>query len=714
MAVIQKLRNSGVVIIVIIAALVIFVIGDILTGNRMTGLGNEDQDLVGTIFGEDIKEKDLLPVAQAIFQQQSENDPNYKLDEKTQKQIFDQAWSDVVRQRTFEAQIEKAGLTISDPEFSELMTGPYPLEAIKGDPSFQTDGKFDPKKVEDIFRQAKSNASLRSRLAVYVGQIKKQTLESRYSLYISKAQRTSKAERQHKYVVDNQGAYGKVVTLNYSTIADKDVKITDKDLEKYLNEHKEEYKQPFESRDIQYVLWDIIPSRSDSAYALEQANGLYKSMVADTKPDTAGEGVIGFVSRGKLPEDAPKEVAEQVWPSPLLSVVGPFYKDGKYSIYQKVAEKRDTMPVTHVAHILISFKGEAPNKTSITDTAQAKAKAEELAAQVRGGADISKLASEWSMDPGSANLGGDYGWQDPSQYVPEYKDFCLRAKKGQVEVVRTSFGFHVMKALDDPDNLLVKYRVKTVEVTPGSETVKLVDQASRKFRNLVVDGDPKSFETAVSKSGVTPRIRKDLRTEEKVIPGMGQAEDTKQLLGWLFDKERQQNNISDVFAFSSQHIVVLVSNVRHKGYAEVKDVKDKIEPLVRNEIKGRMIAEKFEKALADAKTPEALSQKVGGALVPIEGVKMGTNFIPQLFNEPKILGAMFGVKEKTLSNPIAGSNVVAVLWIEKKDKVEVPKTGMDAAELDFVNQPQFISNRVQEALRKAAEITDVRYKFPWN
>ncbi len=713
MAIIQKLRNSGAVVIVIIVALILFVVGDIVTGNKMTGMGQKDQDLVGTIFGTKVHEPELTARAQEIFERESAN-PNFKVTENTQKEIFDQAWTSVIREKTIEAMLKKANLYISEADFNEMVAGEFPSDQLKQEQSLQTDGKYDPKKLKAYRDQVQNRTKEKEQLLAFFKNMKDQALEQRYARYISKCIYTPKNERGFNYIATNQGVDGKLIALNFNTILDKDVKVTDADLQAYLDEHKEEYKQPVDSRDITYVVWDIIPSKADSAYAKDQADQAVKTMAAETKPDTAGEGVVGFVSRGKLAPETPVEVSQQVWPSKMYSVVGPFYKDGKYTVYQKIAEKKDSVPMTHVAHILIKFDGSpAPNKSIIKDSAAALAKANELAAQVRGGADIGKLAGEWSLDGGSASKGGDYGWADPSQYVKAYKEFCVRAKKGTVEVVKTEFGYHVMKALDDPDYTQVKYRVKTIAITPGPETVKLVNNESRKFYNAMVQGDAKTFEATRDKMALTPRIKKGVKTEDRNIPGLDQPADVKAILGWLFDDERKLNDISDVFAFSSRHMVVMTTNVRKAGYATIADVKEKIEPLVRNVLKGKKLEAKFAEAMKSAKTPEELAQKTGATLIPMEGLKMGSNFIPQLYNEPKILGAIFGVKEKALSKPVSGVSATAVIWVDKKDKVEVPKAGLDDV-VDFMNQPQYLLNRLQEVLKSAADIQDYRYKFSWN
>jgi len=59
---------------------------------------------------------------------------------------------------------------------------------------------------------------------------------------------------------------------------------------------------------------------------------------------------------------------------------------------------------------------------------------------------FAKLATERSKDPGSKPAGGDLGWFDPSQMVPEFGDAVAKLEKGKfTEVpVKTQFGYHVI------------------------------------------------------------------------------------------------------------------------------------------------------------------------------------------------------------------------------------------------------------------------------
>lgn len=715
MAVIQKLRNSGLVVVVIIAALVLFVVGDILTGNRL-GFGDGLQGVVGTINGNQVKTKDLEAKAQDLFNSFLERDQTGELNDPEKfkmamEQAWSQGWSEILKNQTIDKELELSGVVITDEDINDLLVGPNPLEYVKGDPNFQTDGKYDRKKVEDLFRKNRKDKARVKALNRYVNSIRQSEGMKRYGNYIAKCLYKPKSIRKYEYLSANSGVSGKIISINYSTISDNSIKVTDADLEKYLNKHREQYKNKEELRDIQYLVWKIIPSSDDSAYVQKQALGAVASMKEETNPDTVGEGISMFVSRGSLPKSTPKEVSEIVWSLPTLSVAGPFYKDGTYSVYRKITEKKDSTPSINVAHILLKV-GEAPNKQLLADSAAVLAKANELAAQIRAGADMAKLASEWSSDPGSASNGGSYGWvgkETYNNYVAPYRNFALRAAQGQVEVVQSELGLHVMKALASPDYTQIKYEEQRFEIVAGTKTVKEVDQLSRKFRNMIVEGDPKSFQNAVDKMGLNVLVQKDVKSDIRNLPGIEEYTDIRSILDWMFDANRKTNDVSDRFAFSNKHVVLLMNGVKNAGYADLEDVREKIEPLVRIELKAEKIIEKFEKAMKNAKSLEDLAQKTGSSIIPIDGVRINQTMLPQLNNEPKIVGALFGIELKKISKPIAGNNGVAVALIEKRDKIEVPNSVLNNAGFQYTGE--MLMNFLGQYASRSAEITDYRYKY---
>lgn len=82
-------------------------------------------------------------------------------------------------------------------------------------------------------------------------------------------------------------------------------------------------------------------------------------------------------------------------------------------------------------------------------TGTAKKRAEDLLAQVKGGADFAKLAKENSGDTATAANGGDLGYFGKGKMVTEFEEAAFGLKVGEVsQPVRTVFGYHIIKVTD--------------------------------------------------------------------------------------------------------------------------------------------------------------------------------------------------------------------------------------------------------------------------
>ena len=96
---------------------------------------------------------------------------------------------------------------------------------------------------------------------------------------------------------------------------------------------------------------------------------------------------------------------------------------------------------TNVRHILIK-----PTEVLQEDAAQEFAGG--LVERIRGGEDFGALARQYSDDIGSAAEGGELGWTNPGQMVPEFEAAMAGAVEGEVtEPFRSEFGWHILEVL---------------------------------------------------------------------------------------------------------------------------------------------------------------------------------------------------------------------------------------------------------------------------
>ncbi len=131
----------------------------------------------------------------------------------------------------------------------------------------------------------------------------------------------------------------------------------------------------------------------------------------------------------------------------------------------------------HASHILITPDPNAadPNEAK----AVAKAKAEDLLKQIKGGADFAELAKANSDCPSKAR-GGDLGTFGRKQMVPPFEEAAFALAPGEVsDVVETRFGYHIIKVTEHQD-------AKTTSLEDAKEGI--VAKLTRMKQQQVVEG----------------------------------------------------------------------------------------------------------------------------------------------------------------------------------------------------------------------------------
>jgi len=128
-------------------------------------------------------------------------------------------------------------------------------------------------------------------------------------------------------------------------------------------------------------------------------------------------------------------------PLALAALAAPSQKEVE-DYYQANLKSRFTHPdLVHAQHILISV----PSGASAGEKAAAKAKAEDILKQLKAGADFKALAEKYSDDTSNKHSGGDLGFFSRGQMIKPFEDAAFKMKPGDIEIVETSFGYHVVK-----------------------------------------------------------------------------------------------------------------------------------------------------------------------------------------------------------------------------------------------------------------------------
>lgn len=118
-----------------------------------------------------------------------------------------------------------------------------------------------------------------------------------------------------------------------------------------------------------------------------------------------------------------------------------------------------------------------------------KAKAQQIAEQVRAGGDFAALAKENSIDTGSKDKGGDVGVLRDGQFVKEFEAAAKKLKAGEVsDPVRSTYGWHVIRIEDRPAHTATFAEVKTNLILQNRQAAqseafqKVIDATKKKLK----------------------------------------------------------------------------------------------------------------------------------------------------------------------------------------------------------------------------------------
>ncbi|HEY0262780.1 MAG TPA: peptidylprolyl isomerase, partial [Chitinophagales bacterium] len=128
----------------------------------------------------------------------------------------------------------------------------------------------------------------------------------------------------------------------------------------------------------------------------------------------------------------------------------------------------------------------------------AKEKLEKIKKDIENGADFSLQAILYSEDPGSASDGGNLGYIERGELVPDFEAAAYRLKEGDLsDIVETPFGFHLIK-LDEKrgDKLKVRHILIRAKLT-NADVIEVQERMDSIHHQLLVDS--LDFRTAVDK-----------------------------------------------------------------------------------------------------------------------------------------------------------------------------------------------------------------------
>jgi peptidyl-prolyl cis-trans isomerase D len=707
MALINKIREkSGWAIGFIAIGLGLFIVGSDLLGPGGTNgvFGNDEK--IGEIAGEKITLQEFqaeLQQTQANYAMQTGRNPS----EAEMGGMRDQAWNQLIFRTAYQEQFNKLGLAVTDDELEDMVQGSHVHPVIKQTFVNPTTKEFDKALVIRYLQSLRSDSispQQRAAWETFEQQLGPERLRSKYENLLKNTAYVTKAEAKREYEAQTAKANASVLYVPFYSVPDSTVKVTDEQLQTYLNEHKEEYKGE-DFRRIEYVAFSILPSKQDSA-------DLYNEIKEDTKGlATAPNDSAYAAARTDVPfpgtyrpiGELPQEVQDNIATFIEGGMYGPYREGDTYSIYKLADIKDDTTFSTRASHILFRADSAAGGD------AEALRKAREVLAQIKAGASFEEMARVHGTD-GTAQSGGDLGWFTRGRMVKAFEDavFNFNGIGLLNQPVKTDFGYHIIKVTQPKTNRLYKlYAIK--KSISASDATR--DEAYRKASAFLSNSDNlEGFRAALKKDPtLSANIAERVRPNDNFVNTLN---DARGIVRWAFNDDTDVNTVAkEIFELENQYVVAAVTGGGEKDKPSIEAFRNELTTKVRNQLKSEQIMKKLGTNVTGPL--DAAAQKYGAQaqVMPVTDATLATNSLQNIGYDPTAVGRIFGIKQGARSKPFAGEN--GVLVIEVTGLTPAPEI---ADYSQYRNQLQQNNGSratyfLAQAIQEDADIEDYRYKF---
>jgi peptidyl-prolyl cis-trans isomerase D len=710
-SVLEKIRRrTGLLVGIVGLALIIFILESLL-GSGASIFGGDEYTTMGYINGKKIDRNEFAMKVENQLNNYRQRSQGQEIGDEVRSQVIESVLQQYVVDNVMMPEFRKAGIIVSEDELYEnVVVNPSPtIIQNLTDPNTgrvneqfsRPDGTLDPAK----WKQAVQNVTGESEIAVRQMEemVKSGLYFQKFRAIVNKGLYVTTAEAKREAYRLNNTADIAFVIKRYSEISDSAVKPTEDELEKYYKEHSHQYRNPENRRKIEYVTFNVSPSAEDLEAIEKDAQriaGEFKGLSAgDDSLLMAQESEDGRIVIRNLDKKSVTVRDSSIFTAAPGSVFGP-YNEGAYFKIYKLQGINNVADSAKVRHILIGLNDPQKN-TPIRSKPEARRMADSLAVLLKENkVSFDSLVNTISDDQGSKTNGGDYGWFDENEgFVEPFKNAGLRGTKGNLSVVETEFGYHIIEVLDVSATRHTSYRIAEIlkPIQPSDETNQAVFAKASQFAGENNTGE--LFDKAVEQQKLTKRMADNVKEGEYQLPGLEGARD---IVKWAYTAEKGDVSI---FSLTNKHVVVKLTNILNKGTLPLEEVRDEVLSKTIRQKKADQLLAEFQDKAGNTTDLNTIASKLGGLRVEKQEMLplMGRN-VSAVGHDDIMMGTIEGTKPKTTSKPVAGeTGVFVVNVISHKAMGAAPELKTQRQELEQQLSAR-TDNDVFYALREAADI----------
>ena len=683
MAVLEKIRvKFGILITVLVALALLSFILDPQTLRSAADRFSSDNK-VGSMNGKSISYREFyneLNNYTEIAKMMGQNPSS----EEDQAQLRNAAWQSIFDNEVFIPKATAAGLAVGEEEMLDLTQGSNISPVLLQQGTFSdASGNFSREALVNFVQSIDADETGNSAAfwSFLEESVYRNQLYGKYASLIENSSVLSDLEKNRLVSESNVTADVDYVLVPLGFAPDSTVTVTSDEIRQYYKEHKEQFRQP-DNRDIEYVMWEVVPSAQDFADTREEFDALY----ADFATADNLKNFVTLNSDSKwnpyyFTEDqlaSMPEFQQTAFHAPVGTVSPVVTDENTYSAI-RVVDVRNMADSAHVYYKVYPLTQEA-DADAFVAAQNKKVEPSEFTDMGWVTEDILMANGLWDLLP-----------------VFDAKDRVIKVK---------STGNQVVLAIYVPEKTkpVKKVQLATLlkNVLPSDDTYRDFQMKAVEFADAC-DGKLANFERLVEEQKLPVIPINNMTQDQRRI---GVVDNAREVVYWVFDKKTKAGDVSDLKIVDNKYYFVTAVKAVHKeGYMPVKEAAPQIRSVL---VAKKNVDKKLQDVRAEiaGKTSlEEIADLYGATISHYPGLSFGSS---QYQNEPSFLGAVAAAPEGTIQTV---SGPIGVYVFQVADRA----TGNFFSDVDAATQQSrktsYQTNIMQTVMADEAEIKDNRARF---
>ena len=659
MAVLETIRvKLGIFITVLIAVALLSFIIDPSTLQSVSASMSSKYD-VGEINGKSVSYTDFQADVDRFTAINEIMTGSSVQNEEMQISIRNAAWQSLVDKYLFIKNAKAAGINVGEEEMVDIISGVIDSPVFTQNPAFcDENGVFSPALLNDFVSYISVDET--GRLQLYWDYLiesaqTQQYYDKYYSLFT--LSNVSNPLMLTNAIAENNNTFDvEFVMVPFGYTQDSTVVVSNDEIKKYYNDHKDFFKQQA-SRDIEYVVYEVVPSAEDIAAANEELVKVYDEFAA-------AENMKSFLlANSDRQYDSHWYRAGEL--NTVASAVNNFVFGENNKGVSEVLSNGNTFYAVRVME-----------EAMVPDSVYVK------------------------YVPATENVDSLLNLVEPMwiTQTPGFED-VMTAKKNS----RITAGGLVFEVLDRTAPV-AKKRVAVLEKTavPSKETVNGYYAQANTLATKSA-GKYDKFQAACTEEGVYAH---PVTRMPESASRLGSIEHTKEVTRWAFDAK--VGDVSNIITVDNNYFIVAALKGIHKeGYADVNEVASQIQSVLYTDKLGEKMAATVAEKINGKGSMEAIAEALETTVSKQEGVAFSSLTSQGL--DPKFIGAASVAEDGKIYGPVTGSIGVYVYKVTGRD------TGAfyteDDAKSYEAQKTQYTTQTLMSTMMTDADVKDNRARF---